>query len=184
MNLKEMQKEVLQNKINKGFNTTDINKEFCLLYGEVSEAYDAYRKNKDDLGEELADIAIYLLGISEILGKNLEEEIINKIENISDVFKSTFSIYLNWSGRVLPNFFQTLFLFIGKCDRFPFLIHLKTNIGHIFAANLQTERDESRCLPPSPHLSRRTGCRARAGARSGAHEVPLPLYLHLRHAEK
>ena len=70
----------LQNKINKGFNITDINKEFCLLYGEVSEAYDAYRKNKDDLGEELADIAIYLLGISEILGKNLEEEIINKIE--------------------------------------------------------------------------------------------------------
>ena len=80
MNLKEMQKEILQNKINKGFNTTDINKEFCLLYGEVSEAYDAYRKNKDDLGEELTDIAIYLLGISEILGKNLEEEIINKIE--------------------------------------------------------------------------------------------------------
>lgn len=46
MNLKEMQKEILQNKINKGFNTTDINKEFCLLYGEVSEAYDAYRKIK------------------------------------------------------------------------------------------------------------------------------------------
>lgn len=80
MDLKEIQKEILQNKINKGFNITDINKEFCLLYGEVSEAYDAYRKNKDDLGEELADIAIYLLGISEILGKNLEEEIINKIE--------------------------------------------------------------------------------------------------------
>ena len=80
MNLKEIQKEILQNKINKGFNITDINKEFCLLYGEVSEAYDAYRKNKDDLGEELADIAIYLLGISEILGKDLEKEIINKIE--------------------------------------------------------------------------------------------------------
>ncbi len=78
MNLKEIQKEILQNKINKGFNITDINKEFCLLYGEVSEAYDAYRKNKDDLGEELADIAIYLLGISEIL--DLEKEIINKIE--------------------------------------------------------------------------------------------------------
>ena len=80
MNLKEIQKEILQNKINKGFNITDINKEFCLLYGEVSEAYDAYRKNKDDLGEELADIAIYLLGISEILGKDLEKEIINKNE--------------------------------------------------------------------------------------------------------
>lgn len=33
MNLKEIQKEILQNKINKGFNITDINKEFCLLYG-------------------------------------------------------------------------------------------------------------------------------------------------------
>lgn len=42
------------------------------------------------------------------------ENFINKVENISDVFKSTFSIYLNWSGRLLPNFFQILFLFIGK----------------------------------------------------------------------
>ena len=42
------------------------------------------------------------------------ENFVDKVENIVDVFKSTFSIYLNWSGRVLPNFFQTLFLFIGK----------------------------------------------------------------------
>lgn len=35
MNMKEMQKEIWQNKIDKGFNTTDVNKEFCLLYGEV-----------------------------------------------------------------------------------------------------------------------------------------------------
>lgn len=77
---KKIQKDIFQNKINKGFNTTDINKEFCLLYGEVAEAYDAYRKHKDDLGEELADIAIYLLGLSEMLGKDLEDEILNKIE--------------------------------------------------------------------------------------------------------
>ncbi len=80
MNLKKIQKDILQNKLNKGFNTTDVNKEFCFLYGEVAEAYDAYRKDKDDLGEELADIAIYLLGLSEILGKDLEEEILNKME--------------------------------------------------------------------------------------------------------
>ena len=73
MDLKKLQKEIYQNKVDKGFNTTDVNKEFCLLYGEVGEAYDAYRKGKDDLGEELADIAIYLLGLSEILGKDLEE---------------------------------------------------------------------------------------------------------------
>ena len=58
MDLKKLQKEIYQNKVDKGFNTTDVNKEFCLLYGEVGEAYDAYRKGKDDLGEELADIAI------------------------------------------------------------------------------------------------------------------------------
>ena len=80
MDLKKLQKEIYQNKLDKGFNTTDVNKEFCLLYGEVGEAYDAYRKGKDDLGEELADIAIYLLGLSEILGKDLEEEIKNKVQ--------------------------------------------------------------------------------------------------------
>ena len=80
MDLKKLQKEIYQNKVDKGFNTTDVNKEFCLLYGEVGEAYDAYRKGKDDLGEELADIAIYLLGLSEIMGKDLEEEIKNKVQ--------------------------------------------------------------------------------------------------------
>ena len=80
MDFKKLQKEIYQNKVDKGFNTTDVNKEFCLLYGEVGEAYDAYRKGKDDLGEELADIAIYLLGLSEILGKDLEEEIKNKVQ--------------------------------------------------------------------------------------------------------
>ena len=28
--LKKLQKEIYQNKVNKGFNITDINKEFCL----------------------------------------------------------------------------------------------------------------------------------------------------------
>ena len=79
MDLKEMQKAVYKNKIDRGFNVTDVNKEFCLLYGEVAEAYEAYRKKKDDLGEELADVAIYLLGLSEILGVDLASEIENKI---------------------------------------------------------------------------------------------------------
>ena len=88
MNMKEMQKEIWQNKINKGFNTTDVNKEFCLLYGEVSKAYEAWKKKKDDLGEELADIAIYLMGLSEMLGFDLEYEIINKVKkNEKRVYK-------------------------------------------------------------------------------------------------
>lgn len=80
MNLKNIQKEVYKNKINKGFNVSNVEKEFCFLYGEVSEAYEAFRKKKEDLGEELADVAIYLLGLAEILGFDLEEEILKKHE--------------------------------------------------------------------------------------------------------
>ena len=89
MDLKEMQKEIWQNKINKGFNTTNVEKEFCLLYGEVGEAFNAYNKKKDDLNEELADIAIYLIGLSEMLGFDLEDEIVKKIKkNKKRVYKT------------------------------------------------------------------------------------------------
>ena len=79
IDLKKIQKDVYQNKLDKGFNVTDINKEFCLTYGEMAEAYEAWRKKKDDVGEEIADVVIYLLGLSEILNIDLEKEIINKI---------------------------------------------------------------------------------------------------------
>ena len=73
---------------NKGFNITDVNKEFCLLYGEVSEAYEAWRKKQADVGEELADVAIYLMGLSEILGVDLATEIEKKVEkNIGREYK-------------------------------------------------------------------------------------------------
>ncbi len=80
MDIKAIQKVIYKNKVDKGFNTTDVHKEFCLLYGEVSEAYEAWRKKESNIGEELADIAIYLLGLSEILGVDLENEIESKIE--------------------------------------------------------------------------------------------------------
>lgn len=80
IDLKAKQKEVFQNKINKGFNITDVNEEFCYLYGEVAEAFDAYCNKKDDLNEELADIVIFTMGISEMLGINLEEAVLNKID--------------------------------------------------------------------------------------------------------
>lgn len=87
--MKEVQKQIWQNKLNKGFNTTDVNKEFCLLYGEVGEAYDAWKKRKDNLGEELADIAIYLMGLSEMIGFDLEEQILNKVsKNEKRVYKN------------------------------------------------------------------------------------------------
>lgn len=77
---KKLQKEVYQNKIDHNFNVTDVNLEFGLLYGEIGEAFTAYRKHLPDLGEELADVAIYLLGLAEILGVDLEDEVIRKME--------------------------------------------------------------------------------------------------------
>ena len=89
MELKKIQKDIWQNKLNKGFNTTNVNKEFCLLYGEVAEAYDAWKKRKDDLNEELADIAIYLMGLSEMLGFELADEIEKKVsKNEKRVYKN------------------------------------------------------------------------------------------------
>lgn len=80
VNFDKLQKDVIENKKEKGFNTSNIEQEFCLLYGEVAEAYEAYSKKKNDLGLELADVAIYLLGISELLGFSLQDEIIKKME--------------------------------------------------------------------------------------------------------
>ncbi len=80
IDLLALQKRVYQNKVNKGFNITDVCKEFCYTHGELSEAFEAYNKKKDDLGEELADVALYLIGLSEILGINLESEILRKME--------------------------------------------------------------------------------------------------------
>ena len=54
----------------------------------MAEAYEAYRKKKNDLGEKLADVVIYLLGISEILWIDLEKEILHKInKNIHREYK-------------------------------------------------------------------------------------------------
>ena len=80
VDLKQLQKEIYQNKVDHGFNVTDLKEEFCYTYGELSEAYMAWFKGKDDYGEELADVAIFLLGISEISGVDLEKEIIHKME--------------------------------------------------------------------------------------------------------
>ncbi len=95
MELDKVQKRIMQNKINKGFNTTDIYMEFCYLFGEVGEALDAYRKKKDDLGSELADIGIFLLGLSEMLGFSLEDEINKKLDiNEKRVYKTINGVML------------------------------------------------------------------------------------------
>ncbi|EGC80775.1 MazG nucleotide pyrophosphohydrolase domain-containing protein [Lactobacillus iners] len=81
LDTKKLQKEIIQNKKEHGFNTTDIKFELLLLYGEVNELFQAWLKDDDqNIGEELADVAIFLLGIAEILDKDLGVEIIEKMK--------------------------------------------------------------------------------------------------------
>lgn len=81
LDTKKLQKEIIQNKKEQGFNTTDIKFELLLLYGEVNELFQAWLKDDDqNIGEELADVAIFLLGIAEILDKDLGVEIIEKMK--------------------------------------------------------------------------------------------------------
>jgi len=80
IDLKELQKEVMRNKIEKGFNTTDVAVEFCRAHEEMSEAYSKFSKNQDGVAEEFADVAIFVLGMCEILGFDLEKELVDKIE--------------------------------------------------------------------------------------------------------
>lgn len=80
IDLKELQKEVMRNKLEKGFNTTDVALEFCRAHEELSEAFSKFSKGHDGVAEEFADVAIFLLGMSEILGFDLEKELTRKIE--------------------------------------------------------------------------------------------------------
>ena len=80
MDFQKFQRDIYDNKVAKGFNVTNVEQEFCFLHEEVSEAYRAYRKKLPDLGEELADVAIYLFGLAQILGIDLEQEILRKME--------------------------------------------------------------------------------------------------------
>ena len=79
MEIRSAQQQAWQNKRVKGFNTTDVPLEFCLLYGEIAEAFDAWRKGRQDVAEELADIAIYLLCLAEMTGVDLQDAVEAKL---------------------------------------------------------------------------------------------------------
>lgn len=87
-NVQTIQKQIYENKLEKGFNVSNIELEFCLTQGELAEAFDAYHKKLPTVGEELADVAIYLYGLAEILGYDLNQEIEKKVnKNRARVYK-------------------------------------------------------------------------------------------------
>ena len=88
MEIRDAQKRAWDNKITKGFNTTDVPLEFGLLTAEVGEAFTAWRKHLPDFGEELADVAIYLMSSAEMTGIDLATEVEHKItKNVARVYQ-------------------------------------------------------------------------------------------------
>ena len=81
LDLKKLQERVYANKVAHGLNVTSVDEEVCHIMSETAEAWEAYRKKGHaEFAEELADIAIYLLGLAEMQGVDLEKEILSKME--------------------------------------------------------------------------------------------------------
>ncbi len=78
--IEELQNRVWKNKVSKGFDASSVAEDFVLTYGELGEAYEAWRKKLPDLGAELADVVIYVLGLAEKTGVNLEKELQLKMD--------------------------------------------------------------------------------------------------------
>jgi len=91
MNLSELQKDIYQNKINRGFNVTDVGKEIVLMVEELGELARAYKNSdkkpakeishKDEMVDAIGDLMVYCLGLCEMLGVNSEEVLEKIIEN-------------------------------------------------------------------------------------------------------
>ena len=80
VDLKALQQEVIRNKKEKGFNMSDTALEFCRAHEELSEAFSKHNKNESGVAEEFADVMIFILGMCEQMGFDLEKELVAKIE--------------------------------------------------------------------------------------------------------
>jgi NTP pyrophosphatase (non-canonical NTP hydrolase) len=74
-----VQRQAWENKLAKGFNTTDVALEFGLLTAEVGEAFTAWLRRQPDLGAELADVLIYVTCLAEMTGIDLSGEVERKL---------------------------------------------------------------------------------------------------------
>lgn len=79
MEIADVQRQAWANKLAKEFNTADVALEFGLLTAEIGEAFTAWRRRDAGLGEELADVLIFLVGVAEMTGTDLAAEVERKL---------------------------------------------------------------------------------------------------------
>jgi NTP pyrophosphatase (non-canonical NTP hydrolase) len=79
MDIRTCQQAAWANKIAKGFTLDNVPLEFMLLVKELGEAFDDWRKDEPGLGEELADVFIFLCGLAEMTGTDLQAAVEAKL---------------------------------------------------------------------------------------------------------
>lgn len=89
--LNKLQKEIYRNKVDRGFNTTDIGKEIVLMTEELGELAKAYKNsdkkqageisNRDEIIDAVGDLMVYCLGLCEMLGVDSEKVLEEIVEN-------------------------------------------------------------------------------------------------------
>lgn len=79
MSLRAAQAAVWENKLAKGFNVTDVAREFRYLRKEVDEAERAWLLGLTDVDLELADVVAFAVSIAEMLGVDLQDAVAQKV---------------------------------------------------------------------------------------------------------
>lgn len=91
IDLCKLQKEIYENKIKRGFNTTDVGKEIVAMVEELGELANAYKRsdkkhpreisNKDLMVDAVGDLMVFCLGLYEMFGVNGEKVLEEIVEN-------------------------------------------------------------------------------------------------------
>ena len=79
MDIRSAQKIAWGTRPAKGANNNDIPLELCVLSEEVAKVFDAWRKGRREVVEELATIAIFLFRLAEMVGTDLQEVVEAKL---------------------------------------------------------------------------------------------------------
>jgi hypothetical protein len=83
MDIGSLQRVAWDNKVRKGYNTTDVPLEFCMLQEKAAAAFTAWRKSQELIGEQLADVVLYVASVAEMTGLDLQHEVKAKVDKNS-----------------------------------------------------------------------------------------------------
>lgn len=93
----EFQQQIYQNKLNRNFNVTDVQKEITLLTEEFGELCDAFiQSNNPEIVDAIGDMSVYCLGLSAMFQQNADN-VINRCIQLP--IKNDLASYICYFGR-------------------------------------------------------------------------------------